>query len=68
MLVLFRELGKKGGKEALTGTETALVDPGVHVRALVFKGLDVKVFFFELGLQAVDLVFVGLDGVVKGAR
>ena len=50
----------------LTSSETALVDPGVHVGALIFELLKLIGGVFELVLEVVDLIEVGSDGIVEG--
>ena len=47
------------------GAQAALVDPGVHVCALVFECLQSVGRLFELGPQVFDLFLVGPDGFVE---
>lgn len=49
----------------LTGSETALVNPGVHVCALILKLLKLKGGVLDLVLEVLDLVEVGSDGIIK---
>lgn len=65
--------GKEGGyegrgRESSTCSEAALVDPGVHVCALVFELGELVLRIFELVLEVLDLVLEGSDGLVEGLR
>lgn len=55
-----------GRTEWLTCSQAAFVDPGVHICALIFELLDVKVPFFDLGLKAIDFIDVRPDCFVEG--
>lgn len=54
------------GTEWLTCSQATFVDPGVHICALIFELLDVKVPFFDLGLKAIDFIDVGPDCFIEG--
>ena len=50
----------------LTGSEAALVDPGVHVCALILELLELISGVLDFILEILDLIEVGSDGVVEG--
>ena len=50
----------------LTSSETALVDPGMHVGALILELLKLISGVLELVLEVVDLVDIRSDGLVEG--
>lgn len=52
--------------EELTGSETALVDPGMHVCALILELLKLVGGVLEFVLEVVDLIEIGSDGIVEG--
>ena len=51
---------------ALTGSETALVNPGMHVCALILERLELIVPFLELVFELLDLIYVGSQGIIEG--
>lgn len=50
----------------LTSSETALVNPGVHVCALILELLKLIGGVLDLVLEIVDLLEVGSDGIIEG--
>ena len=49
----------------LTSSETALVNPGVHVRALILELLKLIGGVLDLVLEILDLIKVGSNGIVE---
>ena len=49
----------------LTGSEAPLVNPGVHVCALILKLLKLKGGVLDLVLEILDLVEVRSDGIIE---
>ena len=50
----------------LTRSEAALVDPGVHICALILKLLEVIVVVLEFVLEVFNLILIGSDGIIEG--
>ena len=51
---------------ALTGSETALVNPGMHVCALILERLELIGGFLDLVFEILDLIYVGSEGIIEG--
>ena len=51
---------------ARTCSESAFVDPGMHVLALIFKLANLILRIFELILEILELILEGSDSVVEG--
>lgn len=55
-------------RERLTGSQSTLVNPGMHVCALLFQLLHLQRHIVELIAQIVDLVEVRPDRIVESLR
>ena len=49
----------------LTGSEAALVNPGMHVGALILELLKLIVGVFDFVLEILDLVDIGSNGIIE---
>ena len=50
----------------LTSSETALINPGVHVCALILELLKLVGGVFDLVLEVLNLIKIGSDGIIEG--
>lgn len=53
-------------KRSVTSSKTSLIDPGMHICALIFQLLQLQRQILDFILQGLNLVNIRLDGFVKG--